>query len=295
MKKRQIFKDERTQVQFDRDGFVKIELLKDTDIVALKEIHQKYFPEVDSRFHSSSYLNDFNLKCEISNTVLSVIKPRLHAHFTNFRILGSAFLTKGSGPDSEMPMHQDWTIVDESKYVAVNVWTPLCHTTERNGTLELLKGSHLWNRSLRAPTLPFFFDGYQELIKSRLSIMPVQSTEAVIINQATIHYSKPNLSSKPRVAITTGLVSEIAPLIFHYWCKEKPEWVEVFSQEDDFLLKFDDFHNDIFRRPTMGKSLGFTEFTPHQPKGEEVYNFLGLSPSKKNKLTFDFLKRLFSK
>jgi hypothetical protein len=293
MMKEPIFRDTEVQSQFDRDGFVKIALLSNVDVIALSAIYAGYFPEPFTVFHSSSYLKDFDVKIDISNAIRKIIEPRLEQHFTNFRLLGSAYLTKGCGRNSEMPMHQDWTIVDEEKYVAVNVWTPLCDTDVQNGTLELVQGSHLWTKALRAPSIPFYFDGYQELIKSKLTIVPTYSTEAVIINQATIHYSKPNLSDKPRIAITTGLVTHDAPLIFNYWNKDRPNHVEKFSQEDDFLLKFEDFHRDIFERPSLGKSLGYVQYRRPPLSDEEVYRFLGLSPQRKSISRFEYFKNLF--
>jgi hypothetical protein len=88
-------------------------------------------------------------------------------------------------------MHQDWTIVDETKYIALNIWTPLQETNEANGTLEVIKGSHHWHNTLRAPTLPFYFNGFQQQLKEKLIAIATLPTEAIVLNQAIIHYSSP--------------------------------------------------------------------------------------------------------
>ena len=269
-----IFKDSELQERFEKDGFVKIRLLEETDVQHLINLFKYYFPSPSKDFFSSSYENDFPLKKEISDAIGKTILPNLENIFLDYAWFGSAFLSKGNGPRSEMPMHQDWTIVDETKYIALNIWTPLQNTTEENGTLEVIKGSHKWHKTLRAPTLPFYFDGSQSKIKEKLTVIPTLATEAVVLNQAIIHYSKANKTNETRIAITTGIKSKGAPMIFHYWNKENPNEIEKFNQDDDFLLKFSDFHKDIFKRPQLGESTGKFAFQKQQASEQEIHNLI---------------------
>ena len=251
-----LLKDEQVQKQFEENGFVKLRLFEVHELEKLRQVYQHYFmAEVDA-FFSSSYLNDFDKKIEMSNSVAEIIEEKLNLHFINYRLLGAAFLIKGIGKNSEMPMHQDWTIVDESKYYAANLWIPLTQTDENNGTIEVLRGSHRVNHALRAPTLPFFFTGYEKEIKEKLTVVNAELGEVVLLNQAVIHYSKPNLSNEIRPAVTVGITSKEARLLFHYWDGKNDSEVELFEQEDDFLLRFEDFHEAIYKRPTVGISKG---------------------------------------
>lgn len=258
--KEPIFKDPEVQRKFDEDGFVKIPLLSEEEVDALAKMRMEYFPEKGSVFFSSSYLDDYDLKMEISNKISEAINSSLAKQCLNYRLIGAAYLIKGIGKHSEMPMHQDWTIVDEQEFYAVNVWIPLTDTNEENGTLELMKGSHKWNEALRAPTLPMSFVGLEGKIKPQLTVVPAKKGEVIILNQATIHYSKPNMTDEIRPAITSGMISEKAPLKFHYWDKEKNQ-IEEFSQEDDFLLRFENFMEAIYKRPLMGTSQRFFDYT----------------------------------
>ena len=258
--KEPIFINAEHQRRFDEDGFVKIPLLSESEVDELARMRMQYFPDKGSVFFSSSYLDDFTLKTEISDKICAIIGESLSKQFTNFRLIGAAYLIKGCGKHSEMPMHQDWTIVDEQKFYAANVWIPLTDTDEENGTLELMKGSHKWNEALRAPTLPMSFEGLEEKIKPKLTVVPAKKGEVIILNQATIHYSKPNMTDEIRPAITTGLISEHAPLKFHYWDKERKQ-IEEFEQADDFLLRFENFMEAIYKRPLMGTSKQFFDYT----------------------------------
>ena len=290
--KKAIFQNNEYQKQFDRDGFIKIKLFDAETISQLAALCQQHFPNDSEYFFSSSYLNDFEQKQNISNQIIELIRSQFQECFADYRSIGAAFLIKGTGPKSEMPMHQDWTIVDESKFYALNVWIPLLETNEKNGTLEVMKGSHRWLNAKRAPTLPFPFQGHQEKIKQHLSPINTQLGEVVVLNQALIHYSKPNLSEQIRPAITSGIVSKEARLGLYYWDKEKSDGLELFEQEDDFLLKFENFHQSIFEKPKLGKSVGQTSYAIPSVNDQEIDTYLGIAPTVQKR---SFFQRIFGK
>lgn len=270
-----IFKDAQHQARFEQDGFLKITLLSEENVKQLLLLFSLYFPDPSVDFFSSSYENDYTRKKEISDAIGRIILPNLEKVFTDYTCFGSAFLSKGNGPRSEMPLHQDWSIVDETKFIALNIWTPLQDTNEENGTLEMIKGSHRWHQGLRAPTLPFYFNGFQEQLKEKLIAVPTLATEAIVLNQAIIHYSKANKTKDTRVAITTGIKTKDAPMLFHYWDKENPGVIEAFKQEDTFLINFENFHQSIFKRPAMGESIGIKDFEIKKPTAELVNKLTG--------------------
>lgn len=286
-----IFKDKTLQKQFDENGYLKIKLLESSDVGLLLDLFKDKFPKPSLDFFSSSYENDFKFKKAVSDEIGMIICKRLENYFENYTWFGSAFLSKGNGNRSEMPMHQDWTIVDETKFIALNIWTPLQDTTEENGTLEVLPGSHKWHDSLRAPTLPFFYEGYQSQLKEKLIAIPTLATEAIVLNQAIIHYSKPNRTNSIRVAITTGIKTKDAPAIFHYWDKNEPNVIEKFSQKDDFLLQFNDFHKDIFNRPQIGESIGKSKFEYKIPGKKDLEGIF----KAKSKSIFQRINSLFKR
>lgn len=281
-----IFKNKQHQKTFEEEGYLKLTLLEPKDVDLLHSLFQKYFPEPSKDFYSTSFNNDFTLKKEVSQAIGEIITPRLELLFINYTWFGSAFLSKGDGPRSEMPMHQDWSIVDETKFYALNIWTPLQDTNEHNGTLQVIPGSHLWQDQVRAPTLPFYYNGYQTQLQSKLQCVNVMATEAIVLNQAVIHSSKPNTTKNLRIAITTGIKTKGAPMLFHYWDKNNPTQIEAFYQEDDFLIRFTNFHQSIYERPSIGKSLGLKSFNLGNPTTEDVQKCLRKSNPGKGKNTF---------
>lgn len=272
-----VFKQEAHFHFFEKHGYVVLPLFDHSEIKEIEGLFNAYFPDSPNAFFSSSYLENFDLKKEISDKLEAFIKPKLEQYFVNYRCIGAAFLSKAPDQYSELPMHQDWTIVDESQYLAANIWTPITALTEANGTLEVLPGSHKTFRSLRAPTIPFSGNQLRTEIKKHLKPLYVKPGEVVILDQSLVHFSSQNKSDKIRLAFTTGLVSEAAPLHFHYWNKET-KVLEKFSMDDDFLFRWEQFHTDIFQRPKFGEAIESEPFEPHLFTIEQLNKTLGIEP-----------------
>lgn len=275
---RNIFENPAHYEQLERYGYVIVDLFNADEIQVFEEIFHQYFPSPPSAFFSSSYLPDFDLKKQISSEIESILLPKLTEHFKDYRCLGAAFLSKAPDPNSELPMHQDWTIVDESKYLAANIWTPITPLTVENGTLEVLPGSHKTFRSLRAPTLPFSGNNLRDQIKKHLTPLLLKPGQVAVLDQALVHYSQNNRSDKLRLAFTTGIVSKEAPLHFSYWNKDTSE-LETLLMDDDFLFRWENFHQDIFQRPCFGTTIEKKPFVPELFGEVELQETIGVTKS----------------
>lgn len=302
---KRIFKNEEHQKLFDKQGFIVLPFVGEEEVKQLDSLFDELHPNLNqSGFFSGSYSNDFDYKKKASDEIVKVFSNAYERLFTDYTPFGAAFLYKVPGANSELAAHQDWTIVDEQKNVALNCWVPLCDVTIENGPIMIMPGSHYDNFNvIRAPTLPFFFSGDDDMVVKELIPMEVKAGTAVILNQSVIHYSPPNKSSKIRKAITAGIKSAGAQMYFHYKVPDKDE-LEVFEMDDSFLISFKDFVNDIGKRPYLGKSIGFIPYKLPQLQGNELYAKLkemkegagfgmktGLNQS--NRL-FDYTKRLLT-
>lgn len=270
--KKHLFKDPALQQQFDTMGYVKVPFLTAADIQALTDKFYELHPGLSlAGFQSSSYSSDYTYKKLCSDEIAKVFNPHFEKIFKNYRPFGSAYLFKQPDPYSMLPIHQDWTIVNEEKYVALNIWVPLIDTNENNGTLYVLPGSQYGKvKALRCPTLPMFFEGNEQLMMDECIPVNAKAGEAVILNQSLVHYSPPNSSDKIRIAITSGVMSAEPKMIFHYRPDKTKDEVEVIQMEDNFLISFEDFMNKIYERPTMGTSLGMRSYTPKVYSREEL-------------------------
>lgn len=252
----QIFKDKSLQTTFEQQGFAVVPFLAADEVAFLDAKFDELHPTVHNEggFMSGSFSNDYEYKKAASDLIVSVFAKHFERVFTNYQAFGGAFLYKPPSKGSELGVHQDWTIVDEEKYVALNCWVPLTDVNETNGALQVLPGSQFSKyATYRAPTLPFFFQGAEKEVIERTIPFYVKAGEAVILNQSVIHYSSPNSSGKIRKAITAGVKTKGAPMIFHY--QTPNQQLERFEMPEDFLIRFTNFASSIFERPTNGELL----------------------------------------
>lgn len=269
----EIFQDLELQRQFDKNGFVKVPFLDADQLAEMDRLFDELHPELpEEGFISGSYSSDFEYKKKASDHIKRVFDKSYKRIFKNYTAFGGSYLFKMPSENSDLVLHQDWTIVDEEKYVALNCWVPLCDTDKNNGTLMVLPGSHYPNYPVhRAPTLDFFFNGNDELVREKLVAMNAKAGEAVLLNQSLIHYSPPNLSGKIRKAITAGVKTKGAPMMFYYYDRAaaKPE-LDVYEMDEDFLIMFDDFGTDIFLPPKHGKKLKTIPYGLPKPSKEQM-------------------------
>ncbi len=301
---KRIFKDDAMQARFEKQGFLVVPFIDAEEIAYLDKLFDELHPTLPNQgFVSGSYSPDIDYKKRASNEIVNVFSKHYERLFVNYQPFGAAFLFKMPSQNSELAIHQDWTIVDEEQYVALNCWVPLTDVNEKNGALQIVPGSHYDAlKTLRAPTLPFFFSGNDDLVVKESIPMCVKAGEAVILNQSVIHYSPPNLSDKIRKAITAGVKSKGAAMEFNYKVPDKTDTIEVFEMPEDFLISFKDFAGDIFKRPYMGQSTGFRTYKMPQFTREELQQTIaqmktnagfGTTTAKKEQSFFSRLASMF--
>ena len=246
-----IFNNEQLNEQFELNGFVVIPLLNDQEVKLLNEAYNAILFDNPEGFYSTSFSTNEKLKSILSNTIDEIMEPKANDLFKPFKALGSCYLSKATGPLSEMPLHQDWTVVDESKYDSLTVWIPLQTVNEHNGALQVIPGSHRFSDILRSP----FFDNplstIENELKSDLQLISLKAGEAIIFSQALIHASPANKSSEARLAITYGLIPEQADLLFYY---NNPETklAEKYLVPSNF---FKEYNTNIGAKPHLGELI----------------------------------------
>jgi len=302
---KRIFKNEAHQTLFDKQGFIVLPFININEVAILDKLFDDLHPDANkSGFFSGSYSTDLIYKQKASDEIVRVFSRAYEDLFINYTPFGAAFLYKVPGSNSELAAHQDWTIVDESQHVALNCWVPLCDVTIENGPIMIMPGSQFDNLNVvRAPTLPFFFSGDDDMVVKELIPMEVSAGTAVILNQSVIHYSPANKSNKIRKAITAGVKSEGAQMYFHY-SSQDINGLEVFEVPDNFFLTFKNFIEDMGKRPYWGKSIGIMPYTMPQLRGDALMQKLHEMKTKagfpissseiKKQQNKSFLKRLTS-
>jgi ectoine hydroxylase-related dioxygenase (phytanoyl-CoA dioxygenase family) len=275
----QVFINSDKQDRFDRNGFLVQPCLTGLLVSQLNQLFEATHPSPQHGFYSSSFSTDNEYLTQVSEGILKIVTPVLTKEFIDYRILGASFLVKYPGANGHMPIHQDWTIVDETKSYSMTMWIPLTQVSELNGAIRVLPGSHRFSNALRGPSLPNVFADVVDEIEKNQCTLHMNAGDGFIFNHALIHSSHLNHSNLPRVAIAVGLVPKESRLVFYHM--ESDEDMEKFEIPDDFFIQY----KNIGRRPKVGKSLGLVpvefNFSPKKNFLRMIENSNNTSSQKK--------------
>jgi len=134
-----LFLDDQLQDEFDRKGVVKIKLLSDEQIDILRELHRRLQPnerfnthnanDKNVSYHFSFLDSNKDLKTAVFNEVSKVLQPEIDKVMDSHEPLVINYVNKEPGY-GEVPCHQNWDFVDETKFVSVSVWCPLVNVSK---------------------------------------------------------------------------------------------------------------------------------------------------------------------
>jgi hypothetical protein len=256
-----IFIDANHQSEFNENGFVVLPFYNAEEVQELLALFNRLHPDGVTGFYTTTFMEDVDFRNEIDQAIQRIGMRSINRYFKDYKLYCGSFIVKAPGPKSELILHQDMSLVDEQKFTGTNIWSPLVDLTPENGAIEVLKKSHRIFQTYRGASLPDIYDGCVELVKSYMEPMHLQAGEALIFDQSMIHYSPPNLSQHLRPTVNTFITHRDAKIQIAYRDMEnQPDKVELFAQADNFMTNFKNFGTDIFARPSIGRSLGYTEF-----------------------------------
>ena len=258
--------------KLEQDGFVLLPFADADQVEALKRIYSGIEVNTDQLFWSSSFLESNDQKKLISEEVGRCLAPSIDSLLDEYKPLGSSFLTKFPGEYSEMPIHQDWTVVDEAQFGSYTIWIALTDTTAENGALEVIPGSHRLSDSLRSPSLPVSFEALRSELRPYLQLIPMKAGEALIFNHALLHSSPANTTQEPRMAVTFGFVPKDASLCMYYGSEEGK--VSKYHMPDDMFIRY----NEIRHKPLIGTLEKEFDYTVKEVTKKKMEDTLGVPP-----------------
>ena len=255
-----VFKDDEIQARFEKDGYVILPFYTEAEMEELRVLYHKLHPENELGFFPSTFSHDKEYRKIADTEIRRLCERSMKEYLQDFKTVLGAFIVKNPGPESGMCVHQDMSLVDESKYTGINIWVPLIDLTIKNGALFVLPGSHRIFPTYRGSTIPEFFQGAMDHMLDYLIPVEIKAGEAVFFDQSIVHFSPPNYSDDIRIVTNTYFTHRDAEFRTYFFDKEHPGMVEEFRQSDTFMTDFDQFGDNIHDRPKVGESLGFTEY-----------------------------------
>ena len=255
-----MFREQAMQDAFERDGFVVVPFYTQEEILELTELYQRLHPKDEKGFFPSTFSQDKHYRATADTEIRRLCARSIDKYLEDIKVICGSFIVKSPGPESAMCVHQDMTLVDESKYTGINIWVPLIDLTPTNGAIQVLRGSHRIYPTYRGSTVPEIYAEVNEEIKDCMETLYLKAGEAVIFDQSIIHYSDANLSDGVRIVTNTYFTHKDATFRIAYWNKDFGKKVELFDEPENFMTDFEQFGHNIHDKPKMGSSLGLIDY-----------------------------------
>tara|TARA_B110000908_G_C10225173_1_gene437546 strand:+ start:1034 stop:1933 length:900 start_codon:yes stop_codon:yes gene_type:complete len=260
-KMQKVFQDDKLQEEFEENGYVIVPYYNAEEVAYLSKLYRDLHPKDEEGFFPSTFSKDKNYRICADEEIRNIGNRSMQKYLCDYKTVCGSFIVKSPGENSLMDVHQDMTLVDETKYTGINIWCPLLDLTKDNGLLFALPKSHRLYPTFRGSSVPNIYEAVYDEIKELSTPLYLKAGEAVIFDQSIIHWSLPNLSDEIRPVTNTYFTHKEATFRICYYDKEKePNKVEVFAQDDTFMTNFEQFGENIFDRPKIGKSLGFFDY-----------------------------------
>jgi len=262
---RQVFKDPVLEQQFRHFGYVTVSLLDQDEVKSLlSRFEESQTPNIGG-FHGTIYHADQEYRKRLDQEIKKVIDPNVDRFLIDYRTLFCNFMIKEPGEaSSEMPLHQDWSFVQEPEEVSVHIWCPLVDVNHDNGNLAVVPGSHHLSDTVRAfaDDCPFR-EQFPALREFYLRELPMKAGEAVLFDGRLVHSSPPNVTDRRRVIAQSIGIPKNSP-IYHSW-RASPTEVDIYEVPEAF------FFNYVLHQPPQNVPVwSRVEYSPRQLSAEEI-------------------------
>ncbi len=256
-------------------GYVVLKELVSDTVCAQLEAFFKENDIVDSRpFTISNWNNNEAYRNATFNKIVATLLPSAQQILDNYKPVLAVYTVKRPAADSDMLLHQDWSLVDETRYRSVSIWVALCDMDAANGNLQVAEYSHRYASFPRGMNVPVPFENIRDTMHERhLTALALKRGDAVVFDHRLIHASPANNSDKIRLAAVLALIPAEANLIHYYKSIDSEHELELLSMcEEDFkMIDFFDAPNKPANTGSLGKiNVNFRQLTEEDILAEQV-------------------------
>lgn len=245
---RPTFADPALQAAFWQDGYVVVDLIGAHECAELREVWRAFYGGSGASFATSG-LNEPSdpSSLRLHHHLVQRFSARVRHLFVDHEILHGYALCKGSVPfdsdDGTVPLHQDWTYLDEQRFRGALVWCPLVDTDTINGALQVVPGSHRYSAMPRGTgNFDWPYDPVAHELQGQLVTVAASAGRAIVYDGALIHASRPNAARRERPVIGLGL-GPVGAEHWHYHADDAGN-IERFDVRPEYFS-----HEPLARRP----------------------------------------------
>lgn len=197
----------------DEIGFCILPLFSPAQIEQIKAVYQTYFTgnKVAGLIASHSKTGP-ELSLHVSASLKDIVMPSLEKQFSDFIFFLGGFMVKQANTSSEFPLHQDWNIVDETKFTSYQIWIPLELSSPDNGGIFVLPGSHRFFENNRSGSYGMPRIDTDETMRKLSVDMIIPPGSALVYHNSLFHASYPNHTNADRISAIINIYQKDAVL-----------------------------------------------------------------------------------
>ncbi len=243
--KSRVFIDGLLENKLQKNGFVKIPFWSEDIVEKVRNTFELEFYKKHSsskKFHTTYETVNLTLIDRVKAYLEPLFIENAKKLFADMRPISASFLVKEPGVNSESPLHQDASFVDEPEHCSVSVWVALQDCNAQNSCLQFIPGSHKLFTGIRfIPYTNQTIDEHKHRLMPYLTQHTIKAGEAFVFYNATLHASGNNLSDAPRLAAVMGFYNA-STLLSLYKKNEFNNQIDRFSISVEQLKQI----NDVF-------------------------------------------------
>lgn len=265
--------DSQLQNTIFEKGFCVLDALDSSEIESLKALYHERHDLKETGMFYSLYSKDLTYRREIYDRIAQILTPFLATNFHGHQLLYNIFILKAPGKESKFFVHQEPSMMDESRFSPLHIWIPLEDITEQNGAVCLVEKTHYLHSPQRGISFPAVFDQIQSTVQHYMTPIYMKAGQVLVFDPRLIHFSLPNFSDHTRAAVLCGLAPAEAEIIIAHREPDINAPIELIQQERDFFLTSDDFYLNCKCRPETGTFIKHSDYTPYSLSAEAFEKF----------------------
>jgi hypothetical protein len=221
----------------------------------------------------SLYSQDVEYRRNNHLRLKEILHPFLDTVFKNYKASVYYFIVKAPGVYSELPLHQDLTLVDEHLFSPINIWLPLTDVNMKDGPLCVLPKSQYLFPPYRTKFTEHSLSNLGETIYRHLQPLTMRAGDLLVFDSRLIHASLPNRSGKERVAIASSVFPSHADFILlSKSTDEDPQLFDKIKISDDIFYTHKNFLEREHGKP-VGELAGTVTVPKHKVTEEQMQAF----------------------
>lgn len=233
-----LFRSREDQDRFDALGYVVLDLL---DAHGVAQCRALFDETVGETHHPDLYESSRNLSLPANVTINERLREAFQVQWgarfdAGSLLFGGTFMVKAPGSSTLLPLHQDWSVVEEDRFQSAFLWCALGDVPPEAGGLFVLPGSHRLFDNYRSGSMPSVRIPPTAPFAEFVVDVPLRAGQAIAWSDRLFHGSHPNRTSQPRL-VCSGRVNEAGSRLVYYQQAEEPGKVDVVAASPDFYLR----------------------------------------------------------